>query len=187
MVEAIPGLADKYTLGELVSMLIGKIDVYANDLFDVLKSIFVGDKPGSFCLPHKKDVAPEIDDFLRPAPEVLRLFNHMATEPVGIKYIRNVFSRGGTTYAEHSFQYSGKQLNFSFPADYTMRDGAIDVDKLSGDVFSKLQHILAVEILVRGAPEKCVDLMKYSDRVSREHIWFARVREHSSGVNSSKD
>lgn len=187
MVETIPGLADKYALADLVTMLIGKMGYYANDLFDLLKSIFVGDKPASFCLPGRKDQAPEIEDFLGSGPEVLRLFNHMATEPVGIKYIRKVSSRSGTTYAEHSFAYNGKQLNFSFPEDYTMRDGGLNVDKLSRNVFAKLQHILAVEILVRGAPEKCVDLMKYSERVSHEHIWFTRVREHSSEVNSSKE
>lgn len=184
MVEAVPGLDDKYTLDELVDLLIGKMNIYVNDLFDLLKSIFVGSKPTPFALKSKPDQAPVLEDFLGPAPEVLKLFTHMATEPVGIKFIRNVFEERGTQHAEHSFQYNGKQLNFSFPADYTV-GGVIDVEKLSRAVHSKLQHILAVEILVNGAPEKCVDLLKYRDRVSEEHVWFTRVREHGSGANSN--
>lgn len=181
MVEAIPGLADRYPLGELVNMLIAKIDIYVNDLFGLLKSIFIGDKPGRFSL-RGRDYAPTLADFLGSAPEVLKLFNHMATEPAGIKFVRKVEVEDGVHYSEHSFEYSGKQLNFSFPADYTAK-GTVDVEKLSREVYAKLQHILAVEILVNGAPEKCVDLMKYKDRVSREHVWFTRVREHSSKVN----
>lgn len=167
MVDGVPGLAEKYTLDRLVDLVIQKLDIYIGDLFDVLKSVFSGSKPTQFFL---GDKPPEIEDFLRDSPEVTKMFTYLTTEPGNVRYFREV-GGGDRPYACHSFKSGDKVLNFSFDKKF-MHDGKVDVRLLSNEVFQLLNRILAVEILMNGAPEKCVDLSVYVDRVPTDHSWF---------------
>lgn len=167
MVRAIDGLEGRYTFEKLVELVIQKLDTYLDDLFDTLRKYFTGARPTPF---HKGNRAADIEDFVAGSPEVTKLFAYLMTEPSGVRYER-VDHPGSPPRASHSFVHGKKVLNFSFDDRY-MREGYVDVPALSRDVFDGLKSILAVEMLLNGAPERCVDLTEYAKRVQSNQRWF---------------
>lgn len=172
MVEALE-LQDKYPLDELVSMLIGKFPVYVKDLFSSLKTVFTGDQPQSFALSGNPDTHPEIKHFLHTNSGLLKLFGYMQTEPHGVTYVWNKTKSHGAARSEHSFKHEGATLNFSFPKEFSS-NGLLNTDKLAKEVYQLLKGLLAVEILINAAPERCVDLNEYKNRVDDAHSWFKK-------------
>lgn len=171
MVDAVKGLADKYPLDELVGMVVGKFSTYADDLFLLLGKVFSGTQPTPFSLDGASTQYPEIHHFLGSAPPVLKLFEYMSSQPAGVRAER-VEIPGTVARATHSFYYGKRVLHFSFDAKY-MRGSSLDTTLLTRDVYELLKQLLAVEILINGAPDKCVDLRVYRDRVPKENKWYS--------------
>jgi len=167
------GLKDRFSLEDLVSMVIAKFSVYVGDVFLALKKVFSGSSPQKFSLSGGDKEYPEIRHFLPAQPGLLKLFDYMQTEPAGVKYKWDKSESGGTKYSEHSFQYGKNALNFSFPDGYSVK-GILDTDRVSREVYELLEGLLAVEILLNAAPDRCVDLGAYRGRVDNEHAWFKK-------------
>lgn len=170
IVAAIPGLVAKFDLDDLVGMVIGKFDVYVDDFFSELKLIF--DRPEAIDYTVGMSRPAEVADFLAKAPAIVKLFEYLKTEPLGVSYLRVVNTTPTSVLSRHSFAYDGKVLNFAFDARY-LNGKSIDVKRLSNDVYASLKGLLSIEILLRGAEERVVDLDTYKDRVPSEHKWFA--------------
>nr|WOC33730.1 putative movement protein [Nigrospora aurantiaca tobamo-like virus 1] len=174
MVDSTDGLADLFTFDRLVDMVIQKLDTYVADLFDVLKQVFSGSAATDFSL---GEDPPEIEDFVSESKEVTKLFVYLTTQPNGVTYERKVGKTPKPT-ARHSFFFQDKTLHFSFPPKY-MDGHSLNVKKVSDDVFKLLKRVLAVEVLLNGAPQKCVDLSTYANRVQTDHVWFETVVRRS--------
>nr|ANE37542.1 movement protein [Macrophomina phaseolina tobamo-like virus 1a] len=172
IVEAIPGLEDSYSLDDLIGLLIAKFDVYVSDLFTRLTAVFSEPAPTQYGI-GSKTRSPDVTDFLTKAPEISKLFVYMTSQPCGVIYERGEFEKNGTKHSTHSFIYKDTSLHFAFSARF-MNDHVVNVDLLGKEIHSLLKGLLAIEILIEGAPNKCVNLFDYKHRVPREHLWFSQ-------------
>lgn len=173
IVSCIPGLEAKYDLEDLVAMMVGKFDHYVSDLFTRLRRIF--DKPEPTQYTVGSDRPAEVADFLSSSPPLVKLFEYLKTEPVGVSYKREVVTNSGKMWSKHSFVHSSGTLNFAFSEKYMKKDsGTVDVAKLAEDVLKSLRGLLCIEILLDGAPDRCVDLRSYKGRIPVEHVWYSR-------------
>nr|QED42912.1 putative MP [Mycosphaerella tobamovirus B] len=170
MAASVPGLLDKFSLDDLVGLLVGKFDIYVTDLFTRLRGIFNKAEPTKFSLGSNGDEYPEVSHFLRDSPPLVKLFEYMTSQPVGVRYDCKQFP-GSPKRASHSFSYGSTTLNFAFDDKYMVKH-SLNTKLLSSDVYSLLQGLLAVEMMIVGAAEKCVDLTAYRGRVTDEHLWF---------------
>ncbi|AZT88675.1 putative movement protein [Acidomyces richmondensis tobamo-like virus 1] len=181
MASSVGGLIDRYTLDDLVGMLVGKFDVYVGDLFTRLKRIFNKPEPEKFSLSGRDSEYPEMRDFLKDSPPMVKLFEYMTSNPSGVQYSRREFP-GSPNRATHALNFKGTTLNFAFDSKY-MNQTTLNTKLLAKDVYELLQGLLAVEMMIAGAPQKCVDLQDYCNRVSPEHYWFkVNVTDRRSGV-----
>lgn len=173
---SVPGLEASYTLDGLIALLISKFDVYVNDLFQRLKSVFSEPAPTKYSI-SSTTRSPDVKDFLESAPEIMKLFEYMVSQPSGVVYERKEFEEGKYKQSTHSFLYGDIALHFAFPK--RLMDGnAVNVKLLGKEVHELLKGILAIEMLIDGAPEKCVDLLQYTARVPKEHLWYSANVRH---------
>lgn len=174
IVASIPGLEAKYDLEDLVAMVIGKFDHYVSDLFLRLRRIFDKSAPTEYTVGSERPA--EVSDFLSTSPPMVKLFDYLKTEPLGVVYNREVITKAGKLFSKHSFSHSSGTLNFAFDDRYMRSDSkVVDVDKLAEDVFRALRGLLCIEILLDGAPDRCVDLNEYRERIPREHRWYSQT------------
>jgi len=166
VVRSIKGLSEKYTVDDLVNMVIGKFDIYVNDIFLRLSEVFSAKQPVPWSL-SGGGRKPEIADFLPGQGAIVKLFEHMATEPNGVRYLRE----DNNLQSKFSFKHGKKDLIFGFDAKY-MQDGNLNTELFGDAVLAILQEILAVEILLNGASDRCCNLNDYRDKVPKEHSWF---------------
>lgn len=170
IVSSIPGLSNKYDLDDLVGMVVGKFDVYISDFFDMLLNIFDKKEASPFTMGSFKPA--EVKDFIRESPPIVKLFDYLKTEPLGVEYLRIQSTSNGKIMTQHSFLYGKKALHFAFDSRY-MSGSSVNVKKLSEDVYESLRGLLSIEILMNGAQHRCVDLETYKDKIPSDHKWFA--------------
>ncbi|QKN22703.1 putative movement protein [Erysiphe necator associated tobamo-like virus 1] len=170
IVAAVAGLEGRYTLDNLTELLIQKFAMYIDDFFKLMKTIFSGDTPQPFVLDGVR--VPEVADFISASPPLVRLFDYLKTQPLGIIYERKI-GTGRQVSSTHSFKKGDHVLHFAFDSRY-MRDNHLEVATLSDDVLNVFRGLLAIEILLDGAKDKCVDLTQYKERVPIEHKWYKR-------------
>ncbi|RKF78024.1 hypothetical protein GcM1_214009 [Golovinomyces cichoracearum] len=169
IVEAVPKLTEKFEFDKLVEQLIRSFKNYVNDLFVQLKSVFPATQPSGYRVGNK---AAEVEDFFRPLPPLVKLFSFLKTQPCDVKYQRHETKSGDWFLGYHSFSFNERSLHYAVPPKYIIDGTMVDTEKLARDTFEILKGILCIEMLLSGAPEKCVDLNQYKAMVPGEHKWF---------------
>lgn len=182
MVASIPGLRDKATIQELISMIKDDLVQFLPDLFRVLKRVFSVKNARGIVF---NDMAlefvrhPTIKDIVVDE-DVTSLLYAMSMQP-GVDYVEDLpdFVPGAdgktaTATAKYSLTYQGITMHIGLPPRFTKKDSKhIDTDLVRSSVKEELEEVLAVPLIRKHARERCVNLSNYVNRVSSEHKWFS--------------
>lgn len=172
MVGSRPGLEEKYKPTKLIDMLKHRFSTYVDDWFNLFSTLTVPGKAIEWSL-RDSDEPPKLRSFFFAVPELLSLFEFMAEGPCGIVYreINGTTSSGKLT-TSFEYRYKDKRLPLNFLPRFKDATNMYKVSAVAAEAFQLLRQLLAVEILVDGAPDRCVALSKYAGKAGGQHKWF---------------
>nr|UIN24854.1 DEAD-like helicase [Wheat associated tobamo-like virus] len=180
MVATIPGLKRKAKLADLIQMIKRDMVQFLPDLFRVLKRVIDATKQQFMTysdLPPNEGRHPTIGDVVGD-PDVTSLIYAMSLQP-SVEFEQDMpdfkfdeEKRTVSCNAAYSLTYEGETMFIGFSSKW--KDGArYDVAKIRDAVKEQLEEVLAVPLLKEHAPDRCVNLSNYVNRVTTEQKWFA--------------
>lgn len=180
MVATIPGLKKKAKLADLIQMVKREMVQFLPDLFRVLRRVIDAVEMQYMAYTDRspdKARHPTIGDVVGDS-DITSLIYAMSLQP-SVEFHQdmpdfdfNVERKTVNCKAAYSLSYEGQAMFIGFTSKW--KDGShYDVNKIRDAIKEQLEEVLAVPLLKEHAPDRCVNLSNYVNRVTTEQKWFA--------------